>query len=88
MIPGSTLSDIWGRKVCFIGGLIVYGTGATLAMFAQGLAQLLPGAVGDDAVETKPARRHLCRRVRPPLGQSDPDTAVGCATRRGCGRWT
>ena len=25
MIPGSKLTDIWGRKRCFIGGLIVYG---------------------------------------------------------------
>jgi hypothetical protein len=28
MIPGSMLTDIWGRKRCFILGLIIYGTGA------------------------------------------------------------
>ena len=31
MIPGSKLTDILGRKRCFVGGLIVYGTGALLA---------------------------------------------------------
>src|SRR5436189_5353909 len=34
MIPGSTLTDIWGRKVCFVGGLAVYGIGALLALLA------------------------------------------------------
>ncbi len=43
MIPGSKLSDIWGRKVCFVAGLIVYGAGATLAMFAQGLGTMIFG---------------------------------------------
>jgi MFS family permease len=28
MIPGSKLTDIWGRKRCFVIGLIVYGVGA------------------------------------------------------------
>src|SRR5215469_11995445 len=36
MIPGSKLTDIWGRKRCFILGLIIYGTGALLALLAQG----------------------------------------------------
>ena len=27
MIPGSKLTDIWGRKACFMVGLIVYGVG-------------------------------------------------------------
>src|SRR6266700_7826840 len=31
MIPGSKLSDIWGRKRCFVLGLAVYGAGAILA---------------------------------------------------------
>ena len=35
MIPGSKLSDIWGRTSCFTAGLIVYGAGATMAMLAQ-----------------------------------------------------
>src|SRR5712671_7480442 len=38
MIPGSKLTDIWGRKFCFILGLVIYGTGALIASFAQGLA--------------------------------------------------
>src|SRR5262249_29995600 len=37
MIPGSKLTDIWGRKFCFLLGLFVYGIGALLALFAQGL---------------------------------------------------
>src|SRR5919107_6281586 len=43
MIPGSKLTDIWGRKVCFIAGLVVYGAGALLASFAQGLGLLVVG---------------------------------------------
>jgi MFS family permease len=43
MIPGSKLSDIWGRKFCFILGLIIYGSGALLASLAQGLALLTIG---------------------------------------------
>jgi MFS family permease len=43
MIPGSKLTDIWGRKFCFILGLVIYGTGALLASFAQGLAMLTIG---------------------------------------------
>src|SRR4051812_6855944 len=38
MIPGSKLTDIWGRKFCFVLGLVVYGAGALLASLAQGLA--------------------------------------------------
>jgi MFS family permease len=43
MIPGSKLTDIWGRKLCFVIGLIVYGFGALLATFAQGLGLLVVG---------------------------------------------
>jgi len=43
MIPGSKLTDIWGRKVCFIAGLVVYGAGALLAAFAQNLTMLTIG---------------------------------------------
>src|SRR5262249_45828346 len=32
MIPGSKLTDIWGRKRCFILGLIIYGVGGVLAL--------------------------------------------------------
>src|SRR5438034_11796275 len=34
MIPGSKLSDIWGRKFCLILGLTIYGLGALIATFA------------------------------------------------------
>jgi MFS family permease len=43
MIPGSKLTDIWGRKRCFILGLIVYGVGGVLALLAFGLPQLIIG---------------------------------------------
>ncbi|MFL6111606.1 MAG: MFS transporter, partial [Catenulispora sp.] len=43
MIPGSKLTDIWGRKVCFTAGLVVYGIGALLASLAQGLPTLIIG---------------------------------------------
>jgi len=43
MIPGSKLTDIWGRKVCFIGGLAVYGAGAVLASQANGLGAMILG---------------------------------------------
>jgi MFS family permease len=43
MIPGSKVTEIWGRKVCFVAGLIVYGVGALLAAFAQGLPLMIIG---------------------------------------------
>jgi MFS family permease len=43
MIPGSKLTDIWGRKRCFVGGLIVYGIGGMLALLSQGLALMITG---------------------------------------------
>jgi MFS family permease len=43
MIPGSKLTDILGRKRCFVGGLIVYGTGALLAGLAPGIGLLTFG---------------------------------------------
>ena len=43
MIPGSKLTDIWGRKFCLMLGLIVYGLGALIAMFAQGIGLLMFG---------------------------------------------
>src|SRR6516164_8871026 len=43
MIPGSKLTDIWGRKRCFILGLIVYGIGGVLALLSFGLPQLIIG---------------------------------------------
>ncbi len=43
MIPGSKLTDIWGRKRCLMAGLIVYGCGALLASLAQGLGLMIVG---------------------------------------------
>lgn len=43
MIPGSKLTDIWGRKTCFMWGLAIYGTGALLASFSQGLPLMIFG---------------------------------------------
>lgn len=43
MIPGSKLTDIWGRKFCFMLGLIIYGLGALIASLAQGLGLLIFG---------------------------------------------
>ena len=43
MIPGSKLTDIWGRKRCFVLGLVVYGVGGLLALLSFGLPQLIIG---------------------------------------------
>jgi MFS family permease len=43
MIPGSKLSDRWGRKRCFIGGLALYGIGAVLSAVWPGLGVLILG---------------------------------------------
>src|ERR687889_744536 len=43
MIPGSKLTDIWGRRRCFVLGLAVYGAGALLAAAAPGLGLLTLG---------------------------------------------
>nr|WP_232794098.1 MFS transporter [Pseudofrankia saprophytica] len=43
MIPGSKLSDIWGRRTCFITGLAVYGIGALLASLSPGLGLMIVG---------------------------------------------
>jgi MFS family permease len=43
MIPGSKLTDLWGRKFCFVLGLLVYGTGAALAAAAPSLGVLIFG---------------------------------------------
>ena len=43
MIPGSKLSDIWGRKVCFMAGLAIYGSGALIASLSQGLGLMIFG---------------------------------------------
>jgi MFS family permease len=43
MIPGSKLTDRWGRKRCFIGGLGLYGIGALLSALSPGLGVLILG---------------------------------------------
>ena len=43
MIPGSKLTDRWGRKRCFLGGLTIYGIGAVVASLAPGLGALILG---------------------------------------------
>jgi MFS family permease len=43
MIPCSKLTDRWGRKRCFTGGLVLYGIGALLSAAAPGLGVLILG---------------------------------------------
>src|SRR3974377_590924 len=43
MIPGSKLTDIWGRKRCFLLGLLIYAVGGVLALLSQGLPLLIGG---------------------------------------------
>src|SRR5207248_2939199 len=43
MIPASKLTDRWGRKRCFVGGLMLYGIGALLSAVSPGLGVLILG---------------------------------------------
>jgi len=43
MIPGSKVTDIWGRKRCFVIGLAIYAAGAVLALAAPALGLLIVG---------------------------------------------
>jgi MFS family permease len=43
MIPCSKLTDRWGRKRCFMGGLSLYGIGALLSALSPGLGVLILG---------------------------------------------
>ncbi len=43
MVPCSKLTDRWGRKRCFIGGLTLYGIGALLSAASPGLGVLILG---------------------------------------------
>jgi MFS family permease len=43
MVPGSKLTDIWGRKRCFLIGLVVYGAGGLIASLAPGIGVLVFG---------------------------------------------
>src|SRR5215469_7645535 len=43
MIPGSKLTDIWGRKFCLMLGLIVYAVGGLMAALAPSIGVLTIG---------------------------------------------
>src|SRR5204863_5960171 len=43
MIPCSKLTDRWGRKRCFMGGLALYGVGALVSAIAPNLGILILG---------------------------------------------
>ncbi len=43
MIPGGKLTDRYGRKRCFIAGLILYGVGAVVSALSPGLGVLILG---------------------------------------------
>src|ERR687891_338244 len=43
MIPGSKLTDIWGRKRCFTLGLSIYATGALITALAPSLGFMVFG---------------------------------------------
>jgi MFS family permease len=43
MIPCSKLTDRWGRKRCFTGGLVLYGIGAMISAVSPGLGVLIIG---------------------------------------------
>jgi MFS family permease len=43
MIPGGKLTDRYGRKRCFIAGLVLYGIGALLSAVSPGLGVLIVG---------------------------------------------
>ncbi|GGW42316.1 MFS transporter [Streptomyces lucensis JCM 4490] len=43
MIPGGKLTDRYGRKRCFLTGLVVYATGALLSAVSPGLGVLILG---------------------------------------------
>jgi MFS family permease len=43
MIPGGKLTDKYGRKRCFLAGLVIYGIGALMSAVAPGLGVLIIG---------------------------------------------
>jgi MFS family permease len=43
MIPGGKLTDRWGRKRCFVIGLVIYGIGALMSAVSPGLGVLILG---------------------------------------------
>jgi MFS family permease len=43
MIPGGKLTDRFGRKRCFVAGLVIYGVGAVISALSPGLGVLIFG---------------------------------------------
>src|SRR5690349_22182786 len=43
MIPGSKLTDIWGRRRCFTLGVSIYGCGALITSLSPGLPAMILG---------------------------------------------
>ena len=43
MIPAGKLTDRWGRKRCFMMGLVIYGIGAVLSALSPGIGVLILG---------------------------------------------
>src|SRR5713101_2152755 len=43
MIPAGKLTDRWGRKRCFMIGLVIYGIGAVLSALSPGIGVLILG---------------------------------------------
>ena len=43
MIPGGKLTDLYGRKRCFVAGLVIYGVGALISAASPGLGALIVG---------------------------------------------
>jgi MFS family permease len=43
MIPGGKLTDLYGRKRCFMVGLVIYGVGALMSALSPGLGVLIIG---------------------------------------------
>src|SRR3954449_12918474 len=83
MIPGSKLTDIWGRKRCFVLGLIVYGVGGLLAALSFGLPQLIIGYSllgGIGSALRVPAGAHAPTSSSPPRG-GGPAAGRGCPRR-------
>src|SRR5688572_8799804 len=54
MIPGGKLTDKFGRKRCFIVGLVVYGIGALMSALSPGLGVLI---IGNSILERSEERR-------------------------------
>lgn len=52
MIPGSVLTNIWGRKRCFMLGLIIYAAGALIASLSPSIGIMMFGYSGLQGVGT------------------------------------